>query len=180
MRRCLAALLLLGGATPAAAQAPLLPPARTIFQVTPLGLLQFGPTLEVQQFVAPQIALTGSLRFVTAGVLAHLMANADNDGLGMAWTVGGNALYYVEPGARGWYFGPRVEWGKADTDLGESTLFAITGEGGYRFRRPSGFTYSFGLMAGTITDDFTGDDPFDSNKERLAFGALVITLGKAR
>jgi hypothetical protein len=168
-------------AAPCAAQAPVvLPPARTIYQINPLGLLQFGPTFEVQQAVSPSIALNGSVRVVTAGLLSHLMAAAENDALGAAWTVGGSILHYPARELRGWYLGPRVEWGKANTDLGSSTLLAYTGEWGYRFRRPTGFTYAFGMMFGAISDDFRGDDPADDNTSNTAFAALVITLGRAR
>lgn len=166
---------------PCVAQAPLaLPAARTIWQVNPLGLLQFGPTFELQRAVSPTIAINGSVRAVTAGLLPHLMASADNDALGLAWTVGGSVLAYPARDLRGWYVGPRVEWGKANSDLGTSTLLTYTGEFGYRFRRPSGFTYAFGGMIGSINKDFKGDDPADDNTENFVFAALVITLGRAR
>lgn len=172
---------LVAAVTPAPAQvAVALPPATTIWQVNPLGLLQFGPTFELQRAVSPTIAVTGSVRAVTAGLLAHLMASADNDALGLAWTVGGSVLAYPARDLRGWYVGPRLEWGKANTDAGTSTLLVYTGEFGYRFRRPSGFTYAFGGMVGAISDSFKGDNPVDDNDETLAFAALVITLGRAR
>jgi len=178
---CATPLVALNAQQPVGPSGAQIAPATSIMQVTPLGLLQFGPTFEYHAAVGPQATIGGGIRIVSLGLLSHLKASADNDALGMAsWTVAATTLFYASPGLQGHFFGPRVEWGKINTRYGHSTLFAVVGEYGHRWRRASGFTYSVGAQAGMASDDFKGNIPSDDNIEKIAFAALVLTVGRAR
>ncbi|MBI4421531.1 MAG: hypothetical protein HY560_11965 [Gemmatimonadetes bacterium] len=163
---------------PLAAQAP---QRSAIAQFNPLGFLQFGPNVELLVAPTTNVVLAAGVRIPTLGLASHLVAAAEGDALGFAWTLGGSILIYPGPERfHGWFFGPRVETGNADTEAGESKLTVFAGEFGHRWIRPSGFTYSVSAAAGAIIDDYKDDsDPLFDEKETIPFGMLVVTLGIA-
>ena len=95
--------------------------------------------------------------------------------------VGGTVRVYPQARAlRGFYIGPRLEYGMGssedDTDTFDSTYLAVAADGGYRWMYPSGFGLSLGLQSGMIRENWTGSDGSEGDTT-FAFGMLVFGIG---
>lgn len=148
--------------------------------MNPLGFVQFGPVIELESAFDAGFGLAFGVRLMSLGLLPHVLAEADDDKLGTAWTVAGTGHFYPQgKGLRGWYIGPRIEVGKTNSERYPSTLFIGATDWGYRWVKPSGFAYSFGMQAGVARESWTDNFSPDTGTDIVPFAMLVFTLGKS-
>lgn len=138
-----------GGQAPEARPSP-------VFQVNPLGFLQFGPTVEAEIMAGKGVALVFGARVPTLGLLSYAV---DPD-LGFSWT-GVGAVRFFFDGERqpaGWWAGPRVELGRSNSSGETYTLKGGGLEVGHRWLRASGKNIAAGAMAGKFvsSSDLSG------------------------
>jgi hypothetical protein len=142
---------------------------RIVMQANPLGLLQFGPTAEIERFVTPRASLATGLRVPTLGLLTHVI----DDQIGLAWTVMGSVRFYLDSAAapRGWWIAPRVEIGQARSGSETYSVKGGAGEVGHRWIRDNGLAISAGAMAGAFKSASGLEGKFIMG---------VLSLGKVR
>ncbi len=141
-------------------------PIRSIVTVNPLGLLQFGPTVEWEVLSSPVGFATG-LRVPTFGLLAHLI----DDQLGFAWLGTASLRIHGSKGPRGWWVAPRGEWGRANSG---GSVYSLSGGGlevGYNWISETGRV----IAAGTIVGAFKSESGLEG---RFIMG--VASIGIAR
>ena len=153
--RVACAVLALTLAQPLGAQAPEGRPS-PVFQVNPLGFLQFGPTGEAEFMAGRGVALAFGARVPTLGLLSYAV---DPD-LGFSWT-GAAAIRFFFDAERqpaGWWAGPRAELGRSNSSGETYTLKGGGLEFGHRWLRASGKNITAGAMAGKFvsSSDLSG------------------------
>jgi hypothetical protein len=159
------ALMCLGEAV--LAQAPVARSDR-IFTVNPLGLLQFGPTVEFEKFTTPYVGVALGLRIPSFGLLSHVI---DPD-IEFAWLAMGQVRFHQD--ARrpaGWWWGPRVEVGISRSAGEQYNLIGGGLEVGHNRISASGRVLALGAIAGMFKSDggLSG-----------AFVMGVLSLGRIR
>jgi hypothetical protein len=157
MRGLLACALMVMAVLPSGlrAQAPEARPS-PVFQVNPLGFLQFGPTAEAEFAVGRGVALAFGARVPTLGLLSYAV---DPD-LGFTWTAAAAIRFFFD-GERqpaGWWAGPRAELGRSNSSGETYTLKGGGLEFGHRWLRASGKNIAVGAMAGKFvsSSDLSG------------------------
>lgn len=139
-----AVLLLLAASVPA--QAPE-DSKRFIVTGNPLGFLQFGPTVEAERLSQSGTGVAVGLRIPTLGLITHLL----DDQIGFAWLgMGSLRIHFDERKPKGWWLGPRAEWGKANSG---SSVYVVKGGGlevGHNRIAASGRVISAGAIIGAF------------------------------
>ncbi len=133
-------------------------------QLNPLGFLQFGPTVEGQFEISPNIYLTAHLRYSALGLIYQAL---ESDGFEDDVSFGSAALgagfikffdKYNSPNL--WYVGGFAEYGWGATNNssdagehqweGEDSQFILAGNVGHRWRYPSNFFLNIGAQLGGV------------------------------
>jgi hypothetical protein len=168
-------------AAPAPAPALAAAPYKNIWQTTPLGFLQFGPTVEYQQLVAPNIAVMGLIRLTSFGLIPRLIAASEDDALDLGGNIGGAALFYPGKSGIGWFVGPHLEIGSSPSRDYTASVHAYATEFGYRWIKPSNLTMSFGAASGLFTSAYQSRlSPSDKGTDIYPFFMAIFTVGRAR
>jgi hypothetical protein len=146
---------LLAAATPA----EIGPPGNTVLTFNPLGVLQFGPILDLGFRITPSSYVSGHLRWATVGLLYYALSS---DGFeddvhldNIAFGVGFQQLLGDDMQPHRWYLGPKLEYGWGSTSGEESsfdwqghhTYVTFLGNVGHRWRF-SGVDVNVGLLFG--------------------------------
>ncbi len=164
----------------AAGQAPAQPPPRSAVQVNPVGILQFGPTVEVVHLAGRRVALAGLIRFASLGLLANELAEQEGDVLYSAWTVGAGLLIHEHDALSGWFGGPRVEAGRGRSALYTSSAWLAGAEFGRRWIHGSGYLVGLSAVAGMFFDVYQHRTlASDRGTELYPLAALLLNFGYA-
>jgi hypothetical protein len=117
-----------------------------IVTVNPLGLLQFGPTLEAEFSMGRSAAFAAGARLVNAGLISHSL---DSE-IGFSWTAMASVRLYTNADRKpaGWYIAPRVEFGTSRSADENYTLKGGGLEAAYRWLFKGGKNLSAGGIAG--------------------------------
>jgi hypothetical protein len=122
----------------------------TIFTVNPLGLLQFGPTVEFEKFTTPEVGLAAGLRIPSVGLLSHVI---DPD-IEFAWLLMGQVRFHGDARRpKGWWWGPRAEVGKSTSAGTQYNLIGGGLEVGHNRISATGRVISLGAIAGMFKSD---------------------------
>jgi len=121
-----------------------------IITVNPLGLLQFGPTIEFEKLTQPDVGIAGGLRIPSAGLLAHVI---DPD-IEFAWLVMGQVRFHQDMRRpAGWWWGPRAEVGKSTSAGTSYNLIGGGVEVGHNRISTTGRVLALGAIAGMFKSD---------------------------
>jgi hypothetical protein len=131
------------------AQAPS-PRNDNILTVNPLGLLQFGPTVEFEKFTTPNVGVAFGVRIPSFGLLSHVI---DPD-IEFAWLGMGQVRFHQDSRRpAGWWWGPRAEVGISTSAGTEYNLIGGGVEVGHNRIATSGRVLALGAIAGMFKSD---------------------------
>jgi len=158
-------------------------PLKSNLQINPLGFFQFGPMVQIELKVAPNVVVYPHIRFSGLGLLYHLIVEYDEVDLSSMAMGGG---FRVSPGSsrHRFYFGGLGEygWGSGRYDWSsgeyEHAYISILGNAGYRWRFNKIFIQTGGYvgLAVEIKDERTDVD-VEFSKEIFFLGMLEFAIG---
>ena len=159
------------------AQTPASPPAvpQTIWSTNVLGLLQFGPNVEVERSFSKDQSWGAGVRLPSLGLMSHVI----NDGIQGGWSAYGTFHVYPQHAAmRRWFVGPHLEFGGTSNDTYTSRLFGGGAEFGHRWIKKSGMTVAVGGLLGSFKSNDTWKDGTGSaGSETYLVWMLNVSLG---
>jgi hypothetical protein len=123
---------------------------KTIWTVNPLGLLQFGPTVEIEKLTRPEVGVAFGLRVPSLGLLSHVI---DPD-IEFAWLAMGQVRFHGDSRRpKGWWWGPRAEVGMSTSAGTQYNLIGGGLEVGHNRISASGRVIALGAIAGMFKSD---------------------------
>lgn len=152
--------------------------------INPLGFVQFGPQLDLEVKLIPNLYLIGVFRIHSLGMISHMITDSMKSGYAFG---GGLRKFFRNPvTANAFYIGEQEQYGIIyrgnDNYTGTSTYIASAFDAGYRWRL-QGFLFSLGILAGIApaltdtwhyySDNITHNNPLKT----YFFGMLEIEVG---
>ena len=169
--------------------------AATALVFNPLGFLQFGPILDFELRVLPDLLVLGHFRYHSMGVISHVIQDQFGSELKMNSIALGAGMRYLFPlsaSPNRPYLGFLLEncWAhyidnvdESDELEGTNTLFIYMVNGGYRWRFADGFLLGVGGYVGqasTLSDTWNYTQKTGSGTGahvKVFYAALELSLG---
>ena len=158
--------------------------------INPLGFIQFGPQLDLEAKLMPDLYILGAFRMHSLGLLSYTIT----DDLTTAYAFGvGIRKFFREADGDAFYIGIQEQYGINNTGIsdsgsgnwtGTSTYLASALDVGYRWRTADGFIFSLGVLAGlapVLTDTWHYNDSpgttYNNDLKTYLFGMLELEVG---